>query len=251
MGRKHLPSIKVTRKGSNIGDQMLASLFVHVLTNNNIDAVLECKFDHLCNCPKPVSHNKYTNFEFRYEDNNYDYAYGNIVQRAINAFNNRFHTNVHMICPDHIPVHFRKLNTPNYDVVMSTKSSGWTLYKEWPYFTDLKHTLRQMGISSCDISYIHNYACLNYVNNAKIYVGIDNGMAHYVSQFANNKAIIIQSGYTNSEFWCYYNYDIIKNKVHCSPCSLRSGCIFNHACMSEIKVNTVIDHIKRKLTQII
>ena len=155
---------------------------------------------------------------------------------------------------NYIPVKYRDIpEIPSVDVSLSTVSGPWAKYRNWPYFSDLKRRMDKYGISYIDLSKnkILFMDCLNYVKKSKVYVGVETGISHYVSQVANGKALILQSGLVNSDFWSSYDYEFLSIDVQCKFCKLnnKEKCMFDHKCMKELSVDMVFDKIMERLNK--
>ncbi|MHA2009885.1 MAG: hypothetical protein ACXADW_10825 [Candidatus Hodarchaeales archaeon] len=159
---------------------------------------------------------------------------------------------------DHVPVKFIELpNIPSTDVFMCTETGPYAPYRQWPYFDELKELLKASDISYVDMhkQKIWSMECLNYAKKCKLYLGLDTGVSHYVSKYANDKALIIQGGYLEFEYWSYpYRYDCIQVDVPCRPCFINRKhiakgiqCQRDHECMRTIEPEVVLDRIKEKL----
>ena len=149
---------------------------------------------------------------------------------------------------NYVPVKFEEnINIPQVDVVLCTKTGPWTPYRNWGFFDQLKQRLNDLKITYVDLNEqkILSYDCLNYVKKCKVYVGLETGTSHYVSRFANGKALIIQGGYSTFDYWSFtYDYKAITSNSPCplAPCFLRTGCPHNHVCMN-IEVDSVLKEI--------
>ena len=162
---------------------------------------------------------------------------------------------------DHVPVKYHDIHTPAVDVALNTRTGKFTLYKWWPYFPELKRMLIRARITfvDMDLDWRETYGIkgLNYVKRAKLYVGLDTGMAHYVSMFANGKALIINGGYVDFEYWSTpYDYEVLQiEDMPCRPCLLNKitkrdeGRVCEHGqrCMREISPKMVFDRIIERL----
>lgn len=136
------------------------------------------------------------------------------------------------------------------DVSIVSESGGWTPYRNWPYFDDLKKLLAKNNILYIDLSEkkVKNFEFLNYVKKSKIYLGLETGSSHYAAPFIKDNAFIIQSGYCSFDYWAaHYNFIKIENKMQCAPCWKRSNCVYNHECMTQISAEKVFKKIKEKL----
>ena len=168
---------------------------------------------------------------------------------------------------NHVPVKYYE--TPEVravDVVLNTHTGKFTRYKWWPFFPELKQMLRKAKISFIDLDacWRETYGIkgLNYVRKAKVYLGLDTGMAHYVSRFANGKALIINGGYVAFEFWSHpYDFEVIQlsdEDLPCRHCLLNKHarmyenkvCEYNHKCMREISPEMVFNRIEERLNGI-
>lgn len=151
---------------------------------------------------------------------------------------------------DHVPVRFTVDSSAcSYDVAMVTETGWWTPYRNWPYFIQLKEMLSAAAISFIDLSMekIRGNLALNAVRNCRVFVGLETGVSHYVSRFANGKALILQSGYCPFSYWAgVYEYRCLNVPVACSPCWKRSGC-FEHKCMRLLRAEHVFESIMEAL----
>lgn len=175
----------------------------------------------------------------------YLYHYSNLVEQPLKVYQN------------YVPVKFFDMpEVRSVDVVVNTKTGGYTPYKRWSHFKDLFKLFRRYGISyiNLDLDWRETYGikCLNYVKKAKVYLGLDTGMSHYVSIFANGKAIILNGGYVPFNRWAWlYDYEVIQiDDMPCRPCQInkydiRKGikCRYKNRCMTEIDPQTVFERI--------
>ena len=161
---------------------------------------------------------------------------------------------------DHIPVKYYDIkDIKGVDVALNTTTGNWSEYRNWPYFAELKELLNDNGISYIDLNEnnIYGIECLNYVRKSRLYIGLETGMSHYVSKYANRKALIIQSGFCPFDYWAkFYHYDHLVCEYECCerPCFLTKKeakigivCDNDHLCMRDIKPHLVIDIIKGRL----
>jgi len=168
---------------------------------------------------------------------------------------------------NHVPVKFYEIpETRSVDVVLNTHTGKFTRYKWWPFYPELKKMLRNAKISFIDLDenwkLTYGIKCLNFVKRAKLYIGLDTGMAHYVSRFANGKALIINGGYVAFEFWSYpYDFEVIQlpdEDLPCRHCLLNKHarqyenkvCEFEHRCLREISPEMVFNIIEERLNGI-
>lgn len=151
---------------------------------------------------------------------------------------------------DHVPVRFTEdRSLPSYDVVMVTETGWWTPYRNWPHFGRLKKMLSATGISFIDVSEerIRGNRVLNLVRTCRLFLGLETGVSHYVSRFANGKALILQSGYSPFSYWAgMYDYRCLCVGTACSPCWRRSGCD-GHECMTRLRAERVYEAISEAL----
>lgn len=163
---------------------------------------------------------------------------------------------------DHVPVKYYDISDTynGVDVCLNTATGSWSKYRIWPYFEQLKKLLTKNKISYIDLNagFIYGIRCLNYVNKSRLYVGLETGMSHYVSKYANNKALIIQSGFCPFYYWAgFYKYDFISCNSQCSlrPCFLTKKeanvgiiCRNDHGCMNGITADMVFEEIRKRLS---
>ena len=161
---------------------------------------------------------------------------------------------------DHVPVVYQEMpEIRGVDVAMWTQTGPWAPVRMWPHFPRLKEMFDAEGITYVDMTEIGamGFACLNWVKKSKLYLGLETGTSHYVSQFANHKALILQSGFCPFVFWTYlYYYDCVRASVECRyrPCFLTRDesatgieCPHGHACMEQLAPETVLAEVKRRL----
>jgi len=159
-----------------------------------------------------------------------------------------------------VPVKYHDIaNIPKLKVCLNTATGNWSKYRNWPYFAELKELLQKDGITFIDLNEnnIYGIECLNYIHKCQLYVGLETGMSHYVSKYANRKALIIQSGFCPFSYWAkFYHYDHLVCECECSekPCFLTKKevkigivCQNNHKCMRDIKPEIVFNAIKERL----
>lgn len=227
----------------------MASLFVHTLNDNNIPSVFgESKYRHLIDCPTPIEGIHYKNYEFTY----YNIPNSNIMEIALKKFCKENKFNDIRFNRNFIPVKFTEdLSIQSFEVVMVTKTSKTAIVRDWPFFDILKNILTELNISWKDITQEKDNTFLNYVVNSKLFITLETGAAHLASQFISKEnSLVIQSGYCGNKFWNFYNYDVICNQTACEWCFndiTKPKCKYNHVCMREISVETIVEIIKNKL----
>lgn len=238
------------------GDSLLAGYLTSILLDNGLNAFCDSRVAPLLDLPVRGDYN-----ENEYNIYWHKVMYGNnpkgksIIDQII--WNFRMATKEKALLPlrkNYIPVKFKENpETSQYDVVIGEDSGPYSIYRKWPYFNELKSLLSKDGISYLSLSGKWNDEVLQLVNKAKLYLGLDTGTSHYVSQVANGKTLIIQSGFSRPSHWCNYDYEFIQNIVPCSPCALATAvpnsipCMFNHMCMRDITPDYVLHRIKKKL----
>ena len=175
--------------------------------------------------------------------------YSNLFEKPLKIYKN------------YIPVKFYE--TPEVrqvDVVVNTNTGNYTPYKKWPYFQQLFQMFKEHGITwiNIDRDWRETYGVrgLNYVKKAKVYLGLDTGMSHYVSKFANGKALIIHGGFVHFNRWAWlYDYEPIQiEDLPCRPCritkhEIRQGikCEYNNRCMKDITPQMVFEKVCERL----
>jgi hypothetical protein len=241
---------RIKRSGNAIGDQLLASLFVHILNDNGIPAVLNLakKIDFI-DCGYIFDeNNEFIDYDFRYR--NAQEKDESIMKSAIDLFKKQFDIDQEIINKrKHIPVKFQEDdNVPSIDVVMVTNSSAFAPVRDWPYFKELKKELDKNNISWIDITEqgIIDSLFLNYIKKSKVFLTLETGPAHMASQLINkNNSLAIQSGYCLNSFWNMYRYNYINYNIECEKCFFKKTvCNNDHKCMKNISVDTVLNKIK-------
>jgi hypothetical protein len=196
----------------------------------------------------PMVHGYWVFWIWKYKHNNIP-----IIQQQVDRVSKWLGREV-LIQRDHVPVVFKDMDVPKVDVALNTMIGVHAPYKMWPYFNELKAKMDKFGIRHYDLDGSGTYGieCLNVVKRAQLYVGLDTGMAHYVSRFANGKALIINGGFVSFDFWAsLYDYEPIQiDDVSCRPCyrsRVEMGCEYGNRCMREITVDMVLDRICERL----
>ena len=246
-----MKTIKIKWRGRGFGEQLILAWLTQILVDNGVDAVFNEKqrVKGLINCPIFDSeiHKNISNHRGDYTTIDIPLHLQHIL-KCEKYLNRKL-----KITRNYIPVTFHEIpEIPAVDVVMCTRAGGWTPYRNWPYFNELKKLFDNHRISYVDLNAnrIYNHECLNYVKRCKLYIGLDTGTSHYVSKFANGKALILHSGFSPLK-WAFtpYEYSFLSGGVYnCAPCwinkrHIKAGneCKFNHKCMKEIKPERVFD----------
>lgn len=248
-------------RSKGFGEPLMAGMFTSILNDNGINAVF---YNHraakgLLDCPEYDKNNEmhqaYKKMRWR---RGYDPTKKPIILQMIPSFEKRTGKKI-KITRDCVPVKFYDIpDVPFVDVVMCTQTGKWAPNRNWPYFDELKKLLNREQVSFVDLNAekIRSIECLNYVKKCKLYLGLETGTSHYVSQFANGKALILQSGFSEFNFWTYpYDYECLQaDSIQCSPCfvtrkitEVGKGCKYNHVCMREISAERVFTRIIQKI----
>jgi len=254
------------RRDASFGDQLIATLMVHVLNDNGIESYYESRIkketaifwggctyiENLIDCP--LSKNCHENMIVHWPIPNEDVAKKNtkisILDDLLNQFKIKYKIKKEIkINRNFIPVKYEEIKNINrYDVVICSDVGKFSTHKKWPYFNKLKSLLSDKKISFIDLNEnkIKDNECLNYVKSSKIYLGMDTGTSHYVSMVAN-KGLVIQSGVTSSNWWNLYNYKVIEYKTQCCPCFLKTheNCIHENICTKNISAEFVFEEIEK------
>jgi len=253
-------------RGTGFGNALIMAHLTRILNDNGINAVYggHFKTDGLVDVPLWTKENKncfvyYKGFPSTYYVKVYDEPVITMYLRDLSTIINvklAFNRDIH----NHVPIIYEDMpNIPYIDVVMNTKTGPWAPCRDWPHFSELKKLLDMENISYIDLNLENKMSieCLNYVNKSKLYLGLETGMSHYVSKYANGKTIILQGGFAPFYYWAYpYNYDYITATVTCKyrPCGMDRkmmlngvNCLSNYACMSEITPEVVLEAILRRI----
>jgi hypothetical protein len=253
------PGYRLWWNGGGFGEPLMAALMTSVLNDNKINAVFQEHrgVKNLVNCslynPDSEIHQTYKRFRWRYE-----HVKKPIILQMIDYFQKRTGRTIKLF-RNCIPVKFYDIpSIPSVDVVMCTQAGTWSPYRNWPYFDELKGFLNREKISFVDLNAekIRGIECLNYVQKSKLYLGLDTGTSHYVSQFANGKTLILQGGFIEFDFWAHlYDYECMQmDDIQCRPCFINkrditagNGCKYDNMCMQEISVERVFTRIMQRL----
>jgi hypothetical protein len=249
----HRPQVRTDIPSYAFGDSLFPCMVVDTLNANGIEAYYQHELSHitdLVDCKKIYK-----------IPQNVRWLSGGYTNSFYDP-NSTLHKDImHEVCvslgiddlpinKNYIPVKFtRDPSFPTVDVVLVTEQGGYSVIREWDKFQELKKLLREYNFSYIDASEegIRSNDLLNIVNNCKVYVGIDTGSSHYVSQVANGKAIIINSGYASFEYvFGQYNYDTVEYLVDCRYCiftalSMCRDSGHDHDCMKNISTQMVFE----------
>jgi len=250
----------INRTGDAIGDHMMAAFFVQMLNDNGIPAVYGTPhYRSLVDVPLSSPDENYEEFYFFYHDGPIDNPTFNREKTILELVTERFKAQFAISQPisihtEYVPVKYEDEELiQGYDVAMVTRSGVWTRVRDWPFFDELKQQLDVKKINYIDLtaSNVRNNACLNYVSKSKVYLGLETGVSHYVSQVVS-RGLILQSGYSDIDFWCPYDYEHIEHRLPCSKCFIHCktrpySCPNEHRCMREISVEEVVRNIERLL----
>ena len=253
-----MKKFSINRTGRAIGDHMMAAFFVQLLNDNGLPAVYGSPhYRDLVKVPLSRKGELYDEFYFLFHQGNLDCPTFDKEKSALEVVLDKFKARFDISDPlrvqtNYVPVNYVDIEEiRGYDLAMATKSGVWSRVRDWPYFDRLKHELDKRSISYIDLtaSNVINNECLNFVAKSKLYLGLDTGVSHYVSQVAR-KGLIIQSGYSDFRFWCQYDYEHIENKLPCSSCFIHCKttpytCPNEHRCMREISVDQVLRKIEQ------
>ena len=254
-----MKTISLWWRGRGFGEPLIMSLVVNILNDNGVDAVLRKhrKVSELVDCP--LISREATDKTFQTYAWTYECCSKPIILQYIEYFENVVGKSL-KITRDYIPVKFYDiLEVPSVDIVMGTRTGNWSPYRNWPYFEKLKKLFNKEGITYIDLDTngIRGVECLNYVNKCKLFLGLETGMSHYVSQFANGKTLILQSGFSEFEFWAYlYDYDHLQvEDVPCRPCFINKQhiargerkCKLDNICMKNLTVDRVFEAVTKRI----
>jgi len=246
---------RVTYHGTAFGDNLFSAYVTKVLQKNGFDARLDNpRIADLVDCPLFIQRDDLVDCQIKTFDCHRQNRTGLQTQKQftvysdlLTEFSRQFNIK-YEIEPflDHVPVKFSfDKNVCIYDVVLVTETGWWTPYRNWPYFRELKKMLSAASISFIDLSTekIRGNLALNAVRNCRLFIGLETGVSHYVSKFANGKTLILQSGYSPFSYWAgNYNYRCLEKPVACSPCWKRSGCL-EIKCMALLRPEYVFNTI--------
>ena len=155
---------------------------------------------------------------------------------------------------------FEARQVPSVDVVMNTKSGSFSTARMWPYFSQLKNLLERKRISYCDLDELPfsqtssepSWTALNYAKSARLYLGLDSGLSHYVARCVS-RGLILQSGHSRFVNWCgYHTYEALCNAEPCAPCWASENnpviCPGAHqSCMTRLSPHKVLRRIEELL----
>lgn len=250
---------RITYHGKAFGDNLFSAYITKVLQQHGIDACLDNpRIADLVDCPLFIQGDDLIDQEIKTFNCVRQNRTGFQTPKQFTVYSDLLHEfskQFSIECQigtvlDHVPVKFSLDRSIGWhDVAMVTETGWWTPYRNWPYFSELKKMLSAASISFIDLSMeqIRGNLALNYVRNCKLFIGLETGVSHYVSKFANGKALILQSGYSPFSYWAgTYNYRCVNIPVTCSPCWKRSGCL-EHKCMTLLRAEYVFKSILKAL----
>lgn len=254
-----MKTVSLWWRGRGFGEPLVMSLVVNILNDNGVDSALRDrgKVKELVDCPLISADAPKGTFQTHAWE--YKCCSKPIILQYIEHFESVIGKKL-KINRNYIPVKFYDIpEIPSVDVAMGTETGKWTPYRNWPYFGELKKLFAKEGITYVDLDAdrIRGIKCLNYVKKCKLYLGLETGMSHYVSQFANGKALVLQSGFTEFKFWAYlYDYDYLQvENVPCRPCFINKQhivreerkCGHDNMCMKSLSVDRVFKAIVKRI----
>lgn len=141
------------------------------------------------------------------------------------------------------PVKIPATGKKSVDVAIWDRTGDWTPYRDWPYWDSLEERLSARGISYINMRCegLRGEDVLAQAMAAKVYVGLETGVSHYVAGAAH-RGLVLQSGYSTFDYWCPYpQFKRVEAAVECSPCFARWHCPHHHKCMTGLSVGSVLD----------
>jgi hypothetical protein len=243
----------IIRDSAGFGDVLLASWFTHVILANHINASFHGpkKWTDLIQCPiSDINSQGFVPFSFEYKHHTTE----SIWQQNKTRFEQLSGIQLEMN-KNYVPVKYCDVTIQPATIAVCTRCSDYSPCRNCPYFNELFEIFKRNNISYIDLNSLpmttlaDNVKLLNYVKKSRLYIGPDTGISHYVSQVANGKTLIIQSGFSNIGYTMPYDYDYVYKPMPCQNCFMRKeqNCPKNYECMSAIKPEIVYNLIKRKL----
>ncbi len=232
-----------------LGDCLIGSLVTHILLDHGVDARFWCPSPEilaLLDCPKAERlEPPFLAFDYAPEG---AWDGRSILRKALDRCQQGLsRPEPFEITRTRIPVHYRDLaHVPRVDVALGTRCGSWSPLRGWPYFAELQRELTAAGLTWETLDDKRGLECLNWAAKARLYVGLETGTSHYVSQVAR-RALILQSGYSNIDYWNWYGYQHLAVEVPCGNCFRRGDCPNDHACMRDLSVTTVMTRIESLL----
>jgi len=237
---------KIHRKGAALGDTLLAALATNNLISAGVDAALDDDRAII------TEHVRVPIFSGSVEAEGWAFTYTPeaqwdgrcMLRKSLDNFAAAyfpgvrfpiFHRTLEMIFRDDPSI-------PAVDVVFNTKTGYWSPFRNWPHFGMLKTLLTAKKISWIDLDTLiaDDNRCLNYAKKARLYIGLDCGMSHFLASVVR-QGLIVQSGYSEMSYWSTYAYHGIFRDTECRRCYLtyRDKCSFEHECMNMISAESV------------
>lgn len=232
------------------GDDLMTCQFAQILCDNGVEAAAWTPNMELTTVPKFMGSREevvLVPFAYDYHDKT------PILKQNAKRFELFYHHPGINITRQYPPTLFYYIHTliKEAEVVIHSRIvPKWC--KRWPYFCHLKKELTKRGIKWLDVNNLYGVKLLNTVQRAKLFVGVESGVAHYVSHIARGKGLIILSGMSNPPpWWGNYDYEYIKLDLPCMNCACHeiSRCPHGHKCMRDITVEMVADAISRRLNK--
>jgi len=254
-----MKTISLRWRGRGFGEPLVMSLVVNILNDNGVNAVLRDhkKVRELVDCPlitKAASDRTVQTWLWTYKCCSkpiilqYIEHYESVVGKKLK------------ITKNYIPVKFHDIpEISSVDIAMGTVTGNWTPYRNWPYFEELKKLFDKEDITYVDLDAgrIKGIECLNYIKKCQLYLGLETEMSHYVSKFSNGKALILQGGFTEFDFWAHlYDYDYLQvEDVSCRPCFINKRhiaggerkCERDNICMKGLSVDRVFKAVVERV----
>jgi ADP-heptose:LPS heptosyltransferase len=238
--------LTIYRNSDALGDCLMASMFTHILRDHGIAAQFWCpsaEIRALEDCPT-ADNLDVSPYYFNYSPES-QWDGRSIMRKALDNFQHAAKLQQKLsITRTSIPVRYHDIpEIQGVDVSLCTASGHWSRYRDWPYFDALKRELSARNVSWVDLQDKKGIECLNHVKKSRLYVGLETGTSHYVSSVVP-KVLILQSGYSNLDYWNHYGYqNVLSIPCRGRNCFRREGCPNNHYCMRQLTVEMVLTAI--------
>lgn len=240
------------RNGTAFGDNLLALWMVRVLNEHGVEVYfrhqqgmdLSRYMDVPLHRGQPVKGIWEYTYVRAYED--YLKQPRSLMEWCLADFKAKFGLKVETPFEPRIPVKFVEDPTVgHHDVAINFSAGPWVRFRNWPHFPQLVRLLKAHGISFVLLDEsMKDHKCLTAVKRAKVYLGLETGVSHYVSSVVN-KGLVLQSGFTKNDFWNMWGYEYLEYSVPCAPCHIRPAptgreCPHGIKCMQELSPETVL-----------
>lgn len=233
------------------GDHVMAATWASILIDNGVDAriTLPENMHGLFDLPlSDGSEDKTYVFDYKAKFSGGRSIFIQNQQKFDALFNQKVY--ITRLTP---PVKEEEYDGEPFDIAICCQSSRYSVFRDWPHEEGLRMKLAKKRLTFRVLNKeIYTPKTLGMIKQAKAFVVVETGLAHYASKYAF-KGFAIASGHAHIDFWSMYNYNHTYIDMPCRNCFLAgektSKCMYDIACMKNIPVGDVMRGLNIAMTR--